>query len=141
MTITFFPQLIRGAETAARQRGYSLIAVNSDDDGERLLVSGRDRGKCCRQGAKCPRGRHDSIGGRGTSRSRVSLSQSGSRRPVPPPRTRLVGLSPGEQPVRRRAGRNRHEVVILDLDERRNLLVGPQVGVGPKQARGEVALG
>src|ERR1039457_7453020 len=25
MTITFFPQLIRGAETAARQRGYSLI--------------------------------------------------------------------------------------------------------------------
>ena len=35
MTISFFPQLIRGAETAARQRGYSLIAVNSDDDGER----------------------------------------------------------------------------------------------------------
>src|ERR1035437_184808 len=35
MTISFFPQLIRGAETAARKRGYSLIAVNSDDDGER----------------------------------------------------------------------------------------------------------
>jgi DNA-binding LacI/PurR family transcriptional regulator len=35
MTIPFFPQVIRGAETAARQRGYSLIAVNSDDDGER----------------------------------------------------------------------------------------------------------
>ena len=35
MTISFFPQVIRGAETAARQRGYSLIAVNSDDDGER----------------------------------------------------------------------------------------------------------
>jgi DNA-binding LacI/PurR family transcriptional regulator len=35
MTISFFPQLIRGAETAARQHGYSLIAVNSDDDGER----------------------------------------------------------------------------------------------------------
>src|ERR1700686_768145 len=35
MTITFFPQVIRGAETAARQRGYSLIAVNSDDNGER----------------------------------------------------------------------------------------------------------
>ena len=35
MTISFFPQLIRGAETAARRRGYSLIAVNSDDDGER----------------------------------------------------------------------------------------------------------
>jgi Bacterial regulatory proteins, lacI family len=29
MTITFFPQVIRGAETAARQRGYSLMAVNS----------------------------------------------------------------------------------------------------------------
>jgi DNA-binding LacI/PurR family transcriptional regulator len=35
MTITFFPQVIRGAETAARRQGYSLIAVNSDDDGER----------------------------------------------------------------------------------------------------------
>lgn len=35
MTISFFPQVIRGAETAARQRGYSVIAVNSDDDGER----------------------------------------------------------------------------------------------------------
>src|SRR5665811_982445 len=38
MTISFFPQLIRGAETAARQRGYSLIAVNSDDDGELSLI-------------------------------------------------------------------------------------------------------
>ena len=35
MTIPFFPQVIRGAETAARQKGYSLIAVNSDDDGDR----------------------------------------------------------------------------------------------------------
>jgi len=35
MTIWFFPQVIRGAETAARRRGYSLIAVNSDDDFER----------------------------------------------------------------------------------------------------------
>ena len=35
MTISFFPQVIRGAETAARQRGYCLIAVNSDDNGER----------------------------------------------------------------------------------------------------------
>jgi DNA-binding LacI/PurR family transcriptional regulator len=35
MTISFFPQIIRGAETAARERGYSLIAVNSDEDGER----------------------------------------------------------------------------------------------------------
>src|SRR5580704_2917069 len=35
MTITFFPKVIRGAETAARQRGYSLIAVNSDENGER----------------------------------------------------------------------------------------------------------
>jgi DNA-binding LacI/PurR family transcriptional regulator len=35
MTIPFFPKLIRGAEAAARKRGYSLIAVNSDDDGDR----------------------------------------------------------------------------------------------------------
>src|SRR4051812_43005330 len=35
MTIPFFPKLIRGAEAAARQRGYSVIAVNSDDDGDR----------------------------------------------------------------------------------------------------------
>jgi LacI family transcriptional regulator len=35
MTIPFFPQVIHGAETAARQRGYALIAVNSDDDCER----------------------------------------------------------------------------------------------------------
>jgi DNA-binding LacI/PurR family transcriptional regulator len=35
MTISFFPQIIRGAESAARERGYSLIAVNSDEDGER----------------------------------------------------------------------------------------------------------
>jgi DNA-binding LacI/PurR family transcriptional regulator len=32
LTISFFPQIIRGAETAARERGYSLIAVNSTDD-------------------------------------------------------------------------------------------------------------
>ena len=35
MTIPYFPKVIRGAESAARKRGYSLIAVNSDDDGER----------------------------------------------------------------------------------------------------------
>ncbi len=35
MTIPYFPKLIRGAEAAARERGYSLIAVNSDDDGDR----------------------------------------------------------------------------------------------------------
>lgn len=35
MTIPFFPQVIRGAETAAHQAGYSLIAVNSDDEAER----------------------------------------------------------------------------------------------------------
>jgi DNA-binding LacI/PurR family transcriptional regulator len=35
MTISFFPHVIRGAETAARQRGYSLIAVNSTDSAER----------------------------------------------------------------------------------------------------------
>jgi len=31
MTIPFFPQVIRSAETAAHARGYSVIAVNSDD--------------------------------------------------------------------------------------------------------------
>src|SRR5437667_11135138 len=35
MTIPYFPKVIRGAETAAVARGYSLIAVNSADDGER----------------------------------------------------------------------------------------------------------
>src|SRR5258708_7913479 len=35
MTISFFPHVIRGAETAARQRGYALIAVNSTDSAER----------------------------------------------------------------------------------------------------------
>ncbi len=35
MTIPYFPKVIRGAEAAARKRGYSLIAVNSDDDAER----------------------------------------------------------------------------------------------------------
>ena len=35
MTISFYPQIIRGAESAARKRGYSLMAVNSDDSGER----------------------------------------------------------------------------------------------------------
>ncbi len=35
LTISFFPQVIRGAETAARQRGYTLFAVNSDDRADR----------------------------------------------------------------------------------------------------------
>jgi DNA-binding LacI/PurR family transcriptional regulator len=35
MTIPYFPKVIRGAEAAARKRGYALIAVNSDDDGDR----------------------------------------------------------------------------------------------------------
>jgi DNA-binding LacI/PurR family transcriptional regulator len=35
LTIGFFPQIIRGAETAARKRSYTLIAVNSDDEGDR----------------------------------------------------------------------------------------------------------
>jgi LacI family transcriptional regulator len=35
MTIPYFPQVIRGAEAAARKKDYSLIAVNSDDDGKR----------------------------------------------------------------------------------------------------------
>ena len=35
LTISFFPQIISGAEAAARQSEYSLIAVNSNDDAER----------------------------------------------------------------------------------------------------------
>jgi len=35
LTISFFPLVIRGAETAARQRNYTLIAVNSDDRADR----------------------------------------------------------------------------------------------------------
>src|SRR3954464_11967779 len=35
LTISFYPRVIHGAETAARRRGYSIIAVNSGDDGER----------------------------------------------------------------------------------------------------------
>lgn len=35
MTIPFFPKVIRGAESAARKEGYSVIAVNSDDDAVR----------------------------------------------------------------------------------------------------------
>ena len=35
LTVSFFPQVIRGAEAAARDRGYTLIAVNSHDDGDR----------------------------------------------------------------------------------------------------------
>src|SRR5205085_7173832 len=50
MTISFFPQVIRGAESAARERNYSLIAVNSDDHNGRqkellsLLRSQRGEG-------------------------------------------------------------------------------------------------
>jgi len=32
MTIPYFPRVIRGAEASAREYGYSLIAVNSDDN-------------------------------------------------------------------------------------------------------------
>src|SRR5215831_12197884 len=35
LTIPFFPQVIRGAESAARRRGYLLLAVNSDEDAQR----------------------------------------------------------------------------------------------------------
>jgi len=35
LTISFFPLVIRGAEAAARQRNYTLIAVNSDDRADR----------------------------------------------------------------------------------------------------------
>ena len=41
LTIPFFPRVIRGAEEAALERRYSLIAVNSDDNAgrERELLS------------------------------------------------------------------------------------------------------
>jgi DNA-binding LacI/PurR family transcriptional regulator len=35
LTISFYPQVIRGAETAALKRGYALMAVNSTDSVER----------------------------------------------------------------------------------------------------------
>ena len=35
VTIPFFPQVVNGAEAAAREHGYVLIAVNSGDDCER----------------------------------------------------------------------------------------------------------
>ncbi|HVW87303.1 MAG TPA: LacI family DNA-binding transcriptional regulator [Bryobacteraceae bacterium] len=35
MTISFFPQIIHGAEMAAREKGYSLIAVNSFESADR----------------------------------------------------------------------------------------------------------
>ena len=35
MTIPYFPRVIRGAEAAARESNYSLIAVNSDDNNGR----------------------------------------------------------------------------------------------------------
>jgi DNA-binding LacI/PurR family transcriptional regulator len=35
LTIPFFPRVIRGAEAAALQRNYSLVAVNSDDNAAR----------------------------------------------------------------------------------------------------------
>src|SRR5271165_3357834 len=34
-TIPVFPRVIRGAEEAARQQNYTLMAVNSDDRAER----------------------------------------------------------------------------------------------------------
>ncbi len=41
LTISFFPQVIRGAEAAARLRNYTLMAVNSDDhvDRQKELLS------------------------------------------------------------------------------------------------------
>src|SRR5689334_2180916 len=35
MTISFYPQIIRGAEYAAREREYALIAANSDESAAR----------------------------------------------------------------------------------------------------------
>ncbi len=35
MTIPFYPKVIRGAETAAQKFGYSVIAIDSDDDAQR----------------------------------------------------------------------------------------------------------
>ena len=42
MTISFFPQIIHGAEMAARERGYSVIAANSMEstDRQRSACSG-----------------------------------------------------------------------------------------------------
>ena len=35
MTIPFFPKVIRGAETAAQKHGYSVMAIDSNDDEKR----------------------------------------------------------------------------------------------------------
>jgi DNA-binding LacI/PurR family transcriptional regulator len=35
MTIPFFPKVIRGAETAAKKFGYSVVAIDSNDDADR----------------------------------------------------------------------------------------------------------
>src|ERR1035437_1105198 len=35
LTISFFPQVIQGAEAAARARNYSLVAVNSNESSDR----------------------------------------------------------------------------------------------------------
>src|SRR2546421_3617948 len=35
MTIPYFPRVIRGAEAAAAELGYTVIAVNSDDSSSR----------------------------------------------------------------------------------------------------------
>lgn len=35
LTISFFPQIIRGAEAAARASGYSVIVASSDEEGDR----------------------------------------------------------------------------------------------------------
>lgn len=66
LTISFYPQVIRGAETAARQRGYTLIAVNSDDRADRqrellsLLRSQRVEGILLAAAAPAPSGLHGS---------------------------------------------------------------------------------
>ena len=57
MTIPFFPRIIRGAESAARQWNYSLVAVNSDESTRRqrellsLLRSQRAEGILLAAGA------------------------------------------------------------------------------------------
>jgi LacI family transcriptional regulator len=39
ITNPFFPPIIRGAEEAARERGYELVLCNTDDDGDRERAS------------------------------------------------------------------------------------------------------
>ena len=86
-------------------------------------------------------------------RRRESPDESGNhheREPAPGAPTRsaeqslppLSHLRPCPRRVTLPGGcRYRDEVVLFDLDERRNLFVGPQISVGAKQSVGRFALG